>query len=65
MIGKTDMEDALKKLDMLTQEEAWMTIAENLKATHAVDERVRGDTERVLDRVGDVNDKVAEVIRGV
>ncbi|KAI0269052.1 hypothetical protein BGY98DRAFT_937924, partial [Russula aff. rugulosa BPL654] len=29
------------------------------KGTHAVDERVRGDTERVLDGVGNVNDKVA------
>ena len=48
------MEDALKHLDRLTQEEARMTIAENLRATHAVD-----------DRVGNVNDKVTEVIRGV
>ena len=47
------MEDALKKLDNLTQEEARMIIAENLRATHAVD-----------DRVANVNDKVAEVIRG-
>ncbi|KAI0269605.1 hypothetical protein BGY98DRAFT_297057 [Russula aff. rugulosa BPL654] len=62
LLGKNDMEDALKKLDRLTQEEAQMTIAENLRATHAVDERVRGDTERVLDGVGNVNDKVAEVI---
>ncbi|KAI0265231.1 hypothetical protein BGY98DRAFT_1103165 [Russula aff. rugulosa BPL654] len=62
LIGKNTMEDALKKLDKLTQEEARMTIAENLRATHAVDERVRGDTERVLDRVGNVNDKVTEVI---
>jgi hypothetical protein len=54
LIGKTDMEDALKKLDRLTQEEARMTIAENLRATHAVD-----------DRVAIVNDNVAEVIRGV
>jgi hypothetical protein len=61
LIGKTDMEDALKKLDRLTQEETRMTIAENLRATHVVDERV----ERVLDRVGNVNDKVAEVICGV
>jgi imidazolonepropionase-like amidohydrolase len=65
LLGKNDMEDALKKLDRLTQEEAQMTIAENLRATHAVDERVRGDTERVLDGVGNVNDKVAEVICGV
>jgi hypothetical protein len=65
LIGKTDMEDALMQLDRLTQEEARMAIAENLKATHAVDERVKGDTERVLDRVANVNDNVAEVIRGV
>jgi hypothetical protein len=31
------MEDALKTLDRLTQEEAWMTIAENLRATHQYD----------------------------
>ena len=31
------MEDALKKLDRLTQEEAWMTIAGNLRATHQYD----------------------------
>ena len=55
------MEDALKKLDKLTQEEARMIIAENLKATHAVDDRVTG----VGDRVANVDDKVAEVIRGV
>jgi hypothetical protein len=48
LIGKTDMDDALNKLDKLTQEEARMTIAENLRATHAVDEGVREVTERVL-----------------
>src|SRR6266566_1288921 len=48
LIGKTELEDALKELDKLTQEEARMAIAENLRATHAVDERVRGVTERVL-----------------
>ena len=68
LIEKTDMEDALKKLDDLTQEEARMMIAENLRATHAVDESVRGVTERVVsvdDKVENVNDKVTEVIRGV
>ena len=58
------MEDALKRLDVLTQEEAWMAIAENLRATHAVDERVRGVTERVLavdDRVVGVDERVAGV----
>ena len=41
LTGKNGMEDALKKLDKLTQEESLMTIAENLRATHVVDERVK------------------------
>jgi hypothetical protein len=68
LIGRTDMEDALRRLDKLTHEEARMAIAENLRATHAVDERVRGVAEQVLDvddRLANVNDKVAEVIHGV
>ena len=58
------MEDALKRLDVLTQEEARMAIAENLRATHAVDERVRGVMEQVLavdERVAGVDDRVAAV----
>ena len=54
LIGMTDMEDALKRLDKLTQEEARMAIAENLRAMHAVDKRVAS-----------VDNKVAEVIDGV
>ena len=68
LIGRTDMEDALKRLDKLTHEEARMTIAENLRATHAVDERVKGVTEQVQavdDRVANVDGKVTEVIHGV
>ena len=65
------MEDALKKLDKLTQEEARMAAAENLKATHVVDERVKGVVDtveaidnkivRVDDLVAGVNDRVADV----
>ena len=36
------MEDGLKRLDKLTQEEVRMAIAQNLEAIHTVDERVRG-----------------------
>jgi hypothetical protein len=64
LIGRTDMEDALAKLDKLTHEEARMAIAENLRATHAVDERVRGVTEQVLavdDRVAGVDERLANV----
>jgi hypothetical protein len=58
------MEDALKKLDKLTQEEARMAVAQNLKATHAVDERVRGVADTVVaidNKVADVNERVASV----
>ena len=58
------MEDALKRLDKLTQEEARTAIAENLRATHVVDGRVKGVTERVLavdDRLAGVDKRVAGV----
>ena len=60
LAGWTDMDDALKRLDKLTQEEARMAIAQNLKATHTVDDRVAG----VGDEVKAVNDKVSVVIDG-
>jgi hypothetical protein len=53
LIGRTDVEDALKRLDKLAHEEAWMGIAQSLKATHTVGESVRR-----------VDDRVTEVIRG-
>jgi hypothetical protein len=40
LIGRTDMEDALKRLDKLTQEEARMATAEVLRTTHAIGDRV-------------------------
>ena len=49
------MEDALKKLDMLTHEETRMAVAQNLKATHNVDERVRGVANTVQQTANDVD----------
>src|SRR5258708_15951495 len=62
----TDVEDRLKKLDRLTQEEAEMAAAQVLKATHAVDDagRVRGVADIALsvdNRVADVGDQVHDV----
>ena len=59
LIGRTEIEDALKRLDRLTHEEAWMGIAQNLRATHNVGEDVRG----VADKVVAIDNSVAEVIR--
>ena len=40
LIGRTDLEDALKRLDKLTHEEARMATAEDLRTTtHAIYER--------------------------
>jgi methyl-accepting chemotaxis protein len=64
LIGRTDIEDALKRLDRLTHEEAWMGIAQNLKATHAVGESVREVVEQVVaidNKVAAVDDRVAGV----
>ncbi|KAH9999587.1 hypothetical protein BJV74DRAFT_794486 [Russula compacta] len=41
LIGKNDIEDALKRLDQLTQEEARMATVEVLKVTHRVDDNVK------------------------
>ena len=71
MIGKTDMEDALVRLDRLTQEEVRMATAQGLKATHVVHDEVKGvdghvqqvDThvQGVDDRVQGVDNKVQQV----
>jgi hypothetical protein len=75
LVGRTDVEDALKKLDKLTTEEARMATAETLKMTHTVDDRVRGVEDKVLDvdkrvagvdnRVAGVDDRVASVDKRV
>ena len=74
LAGRTDLDDALKKLDKLTHEEARMATAQNLKATHTVDNRVKGidakvdgvgdEVKGVNDRVILVDDKVAALIDG-
>ena len=57
LAGRTDMEDSLKKLDKLTQEEARMATAQVLKVAHTTDEGVRG----IADKMVSVDDGVASV----
>ena len=47
------MEDALRRLDKLTQEEVRMATAEALKVTHTVDERVRVLDDKITGAVKD------------
>ena len=64
LIGRIDMGNASKRLDKLTDEEAQMAVAQNLKATHDVDQRVRGVANAVVavnDRVACVDGKVTSV----
>ena len=53
LFGRNDIEDALKRLDILTLEEARMAISETLKVTNRVD-----------DKVNKVDDKVTVLIDG-
>ena len=60
----TDLEDALKKLDRLTREEARMANLEVLRITKCIHDDVKvvdGKVEEVGDKVEGVGDKVEEV----
>jgi archaellum component FlaC len=64
LLGKNNIEDALMKLDTLTMEEARMAIAETLKVTNRVDDKVDkvDDTvNRVDNKVDNVDDKIDKV----
>ena len=63
-----DLEDALNKLDRLTQEEARMAHAELLRITHSIRNEVKivdNKVDRVEDKVEEVGDKVGDKVRCV
>ena len=64
LIGRTEMEDALKRLDKLTHEEARMAIAEISRATHVIHESVPKvvGAVREITEAGVVNNQVTEII---
>ncbi|KAH9060256.1 hypothetical protein EDB87DRAFT_622937 [Lactarius vividus] len=71
LAGMADLEDAVKKLDRLTQEEARMALAEVLKITQIVRDEVKvvdskvesidGKVEDMGYKVGDMGDKVDDM----
>ena len=54
LVGNKEIEDSLERLDRLTQEEAQMASAEQLKMTHGVDGKVTGVDDRVRGLEGQV-----------
>ena len=59
------MEDALVRLDRLTQEEVRMAAAQGLKATHVVHDEVKGvdgHIQQVDSHVQGVDNKVQQVV---
>ncbi|KAF8260076.1 hypothetical protein EI94DRAFT_938712 [Lactarius quietus] len=68
LVGRKDVEDALRRLDQLTQEEARMAAAEVLKITRGIDSKVEGVDEMVQDidtKVEGIDDKNGVVIQQV
>ncbi|KAI9429697.1 hypothetical protein H4582DRAFT_2134410, partial [Lactarius indigo] len=54
LVGRKEVEDALQRLDALTQEEARMAAAETLAITRGIDDRVKD----IDDKVKDVDEKM-------
>ena len=67
LAGLTDLEDALRRLDRLTQEEARMALAEVLRITHSVRNEVEvvdGKVDDIRDKVQGIDDNIQVVIDG-
>jgi methyl-accepting chemotaxis protein len=68
LIGNTDVEDSLQRLDDLTNEEAWMASAELRRSAHNIGEGVQGairGMEGVNNKMQDVHGEVERVGEGV
>jgi hypothetical protein len=64
LVGNNDIEDALMRLDRLTQEEARMASAQLLEITNTINNEVREIADNVIvvdDRVAGVDERVAGV----
>ena len=60
LVGRKNIEDALRRLDRLTQEEALMAAAQILNLAHTIDSKVTG----VGNKLKDVDDKMDLVVKG-
>lgn len=74
LAGRTDIEDRVKRLDILTNEQARMANAQHLKVTHGVDDKltdvgdsvkgVKGEVQVVRENIKVVDDKLQVIIDG-
>ena len=74
LVGRKDVEDALQRLDQLTQEEGRMAAAESLTISRGIDDKVKEVDERVQgvdikvegidNQVRTIDHKVGSVIQG-
>ncbi|KAH8986713.1 hypothetical protein EDB92DRAFT_2105216, partial [Lactarius akahatsu] len=65
LVGKKDIEDALTRLDKLTQEEVRMAAAQILRLTHSVDDKVKVVDDKVTGvqyKLKGVDDKMDTVL---
>jgi len=51
LVGEREIEDALKRLDQWTQEEAWIGYAQILKTTHNVNEKLNNIDDKVNEAI--------------
>jgi uncharacterized protein YoxC len=68
LIGNTDVEDALQRLNNLTEEEARIASAELWRTTHSLGEGVQDvarDVEDIVDEVQYFHDRVESIDEGV
>ena len=61
LVGRTNIENALQRLENMTLEETRMTGAETLKAVHGIDNKVDDKMNGLLDALQAVQDKVGGV----
>jgi len=64
-VGRRDIEDALRRLEDVTLEEARMAAAEALKAIHGVDTKVGDVLKTMEDRMGGMEGMLRDRLQGV
>jgi hypothetical protein len=65
LVGRTDIEDALQRLEHMTQEEIRMANAETFKTIHDVDNKVGDRTDGVQDALQAAQDKIEDMLQDV